>query len=464
MVSDKGTVIEVGRGRAVIMTSRCEFIEIKISGSPLPGDEIVYSSGDVLRPGRFSVKVLALAASLIICCLAGLYAFQQIMAGKAHAYVALEINPGLEMAIDRDYRILKAAGFNSDGHKLAQEAGQKLNLGDSLKAIVRSCMAGGYLSTESSNYIAVAFFVPGGSGWGELLEKVNDGLKNELAMLEAGARIYYFNMDKETWDRAKMENESPIKHLIRQESEKRGQSAGLGEISFKNPLIRELSALAAVRIEDIPRPWGKPEAASGGAGSPLPEFVKSLPRSAGERPPADGKLRQTVDIPGQEDRRIKSGAPEQPPDLTQPTAVPDGEAAPTRKKHNDPTTKQGGAEADAAPAGEKPIVTPGKDVAEGGRENIRSGGGSKGGQNEGGSGGSERSAESGTGSQSGPVTGGRSPAGPTGTGQVAGAADGGNAGGKSGGGQASGGTGGVSTGSGNSSVTGSSVGGSGGRR
>lgn len=449
MVPDKGTVIEVGRGRAVIMTDRCEFVEIKTSGSLLPGDEIEYSPADLVRPRRFSWTVLALAASLIICCLAGFYAFQQMLAGKVYAYVALEINPGLEMAIDKEYRIIELNGTNGDGHKLVQVISlPNMELGDSLKAVVNYSQASGFLSKENTNYIAVALCVPGESGRGELMEKTNASLKNELEIIGASARIFYLNIDKDTRDRAIRENTSPIRYLIRLEAGKQGQTIGLEEISLKNGMIRNILDQVAVRIEVLPGPLDEPGAAFGGAGIPLPEADRSLPRSQVEKPPVDSIRRQKDNTAGQEDRHNGSVA-NQTSGLFQPTVIPDEEAGSTQKNQSEPPTKQGGSEFDSAKPGPtvgKSVVTPGKDGAGGGGENGRSGGGSGGSQNAGGSGSGQSTGGSGSGNQSSPGTGG------------------GSSGGASGGGQGTGVTGGGSTGSGYSSGSGSSVDGSGGRR
>lgn len=274
---DKGTIISISAGRAVIMNQRCGFEEIRIEGRHQPGDEIEYSPGEVVSPRRLPVKILALAASILICCLAGFYAFSQMLAGEAVAYVGLEINPSLEIGLDKNHRIISVTGFNDDGKALIQKSGLlQAGLEEALGDLVRQGRESGYLSADRQNYIAVSLCVTGGGG-GELLERINQSLQAGLAERGVGARMYYFNLDRETRDRAVSQNTSPLRYFLWLEAQRRGYAIPLQQVTLADPRLKELAGQAAGRVEEkkAPAPRGASPVAPAPTGKPLPEGGKS---------------------------------------------------------------------------------------------------------------------------------------------------------------------------------------------
>lgn len=230
MMPSKGTVIEVHPGRAIVMTDQCEFREIKIKGNIQPGEQIEFSTSDLIRQRQYPNKAMGLVASFLICCLVALASFQYIFAERAYAYIGFDLNPSLEIGLSKDFDVIHTSGFNDDGSKLAG-SGKLLDnrLDESIKLILQTYAI--------KNYIAVSLYAPRVSDPRGLLEEINKIITTELAGKNSDIRLYYFVIDKQTREQAIKQNVSPIKYLLWEESRRRGVSLTLKEISLTDPRV-----------------------------------------------------------------------------------------------------------------------------------------------------------------------------------------------------------------------------------
>ncbi|MGE5403345.1 MAG: anti-sigma factor domain-containing protein, partial [Candidatus Saccharibacteria bacterium] len=136
----KGTVIEKYRSRAVIMTDTCEFIEVKIKSHVMVGDEILYTPSDILSGQRTVWKVVAMAASFILFFALSYFSVQSYYEDRVYAQVAMDINPSLEMNINKDYRVVDARGFNEDGTALLQKVDlEGMTLNAAVYEVLKQC-------------------------------------------------------------------------------------------------------------------------------------------------------------------------------------------------------------------------------------------------------------------------------------------------------------------------------------
>ncbi|MFZ5633480.1 MAG: anti-sigma factor domain-containing protein [Bacillota bacterium] len=348
MMPNKGTVIQVFRGRAVIMTDRCEYREIKINRFLQPGDQVEYSPGDIIRERQYPVKTLSLVASLLICCLIAFGVFQHMLAARVYAYIGLDINPSLEIAIDKDYRVVSVAGFNDDGNKVIQNSSlSNTGLDQALQVIIQNCRDGNYLKVKQPNYIAVSLCTPGEAVSRELLAHLDGVLTKALADRNVDARVYYFRLDEDTRDRALKNKVSPARYLLWTEAGKRGFSPLLEEVSLRDPQINSVAGeieekFPGLNKSAIPGPLTVP------AENPPPAAEKSLQQDKGEGekipvrqgqgqlPGAgtgtgtgtntgagEGAGGERITGGGKNDQS-KSGAIKQPVGPTQPAEGPDG--------------------------------------------------------------------------------------------------------------------------------------------
>ncbi len=247
---DRGTVIRVLPGnRAVIMSSQCEFKEIRTGKRVRPGDEVVYSPGDVCER-RYPVRIVAVAASFILLCVVAWSAFQQAAGARVYAQIAFQINPGFEITVDRNLRVSSAAGFDDRGEALIKSASiVGRDLDGAISEIVRLCLRRNYLNDRAPNYMAVSIYFPGGADNKELLQRLDDRLEAELEENRIDASVYFLQIDKSTRKKALKNRVSPISYLLWEEAERQGISCDLrAGISLKDPRIIEIASRVAIKV------------------------------------------------------------------------------------------------------------------------------------------------------------------------------------------------------------------------
>lgn len=251
-MSYKGKVIEIHGNRAFVLNSKCEYQEVIIIGNVRPGDEIEYSRDDICARSHYSsVKKLAfIAASFVLFFLFSFVAYQQITARSIYAYVALDINPSLEIGINKHYKIAQAIGFNEEGRALIEGSRLlKTNLDLALSEIIKECSTNSYLSSSQTNYIGISLYFPGARDSKALLVHLDEQISKILALNSLNAEVYYLTVDKNTRQEALKNNVSSTKYVLWEQSKKRGFNFDQAEnISLKDPRISQIASQIAVKV------------------------------------------------------------------------------------------------------------------------------------------------------------------------------------------------------------------------
>jgi hypothetical protein len=154
MNNNTGIVMEVSKSHAFIMTNSGEFLKIKV-GKAVPAVGEIYS-GEIVKETPF-YKYIATAASLM---------FMLLFGGTAYAYytptasVRVDINPSIELKINRWDRIIKTVALNSDGEKVLNEISIKnMPLNEGLDTIVEEAKKDNFITdkyTESGKIIKIS--------------------------------------------------------------------------------------------------------------------------------------------------------------------------------------------------------------------------------------------------------------------------------------------------------------------
>lgn len=261
----KGTIIQVFGDRAVIMTDQCEYREIKIKNGQLqPGEEIEYLPGDLIGQRRPVLKAIAMAASFLVFLWLSFSLMQNLLSSEAYAFIGLDINPSLEIAIDRDYRVVGVTAFNDEGKKVIQD--QKIKgtgLEEALTVILQNCSQEEYLEREQRNNVALSLFTPDGSGSAELMDQVYGILNVSLNKNKVQASVFYFNINQDTREQAIRNNVSPSRYLLWTEAGKRGLSTTLDEVSLKDPRINKIAHDIEEKHSSFNGVWVNPEESQG---------------------------------------------------------------------------------------------------------------------------------------------------------------------------------------------------------
>ncbi|HBV95711.1 MAG: hypothetical protein JL50_10490 [Peptococcaceae bacterium BICA1-7] len=438
-MADRGTVIRTFGNRAFIMNEKCQFLEVKTAAALQPGDQIEYLPRDIIRPGRSPARVLAVAASFIIVCLVAFSSFQHMLTGKVYAYIGMEINPSIEIGINSENKVVRLKGYNDDGKRLIGSR-DLLNkdIDDALRAIIRDCREGNYLSGQNDNEIAVSVSITGGADGSGLIQKVNIAAQDALLENGVSARVRYFSMDENTMELAREQDVSPLKYMLWEEAGRLGYSIPLQSVSISDPRIKEIAADKEEKVgggdaagSETP-PSDGPAVAAPAEGSPydqesggkvgvpkvkdLKPDSRSTPGPKPKAKPAEagnngaGKSEKESDQPGgevkspgppgdeqRESKGPREGPPESPegkntedkgPVKTDNAVKPDKEDTKTEESSDSAEAEAAGSE--AAKAGTEGSVKQGNSSGSGGGSSGGSsgGGGKSGGGSRGGGGGS----------------------------------------------------------------------------
>lgn len=150
----KGILMEINEGYLTLMTPDGEFLRARKQNQPyIIGEEIVFFPLDLSdRNKHFSflkrimaVKPLAAAAFALILFIGSFLTIQQN--NKAYAYMSIDVNPSIELALNKKMQVLKMTAFNQDGKKIMANLGQwkKENIATITQKLLKEMGKQGYL-------------------------------------------------------------------------------------------------------------------------------------------------------------------------------------------------------------------------------------------------------------------------------------------------------------------------------
>lgn len=233
---NSGTVMEAYRDWAVLMNERCEFIKIRTKNVLVPGENIEYSTRDIIAEKNNLARNLSIAASFIICFITAAFIFQYMYLGRVYAYVGLDINPSLEIAVNSRDLVVGAMAFNEKGLKLVQENNfSKTPLETVLKKILVQSLEHEYLQGDNPNVIGVSLYINESNSSGDLFTKIEETIKEVLAENNIESTIFIFRIDKHTREEAVKNNVSPIKYLLWLKAIEQDLTLPIEEVSLTNP-------------------------------------------------------------------------------------------------------------------------------------------------------------------------------------------------------------------------------------
>jgi len=118
-MNNYGIIYDIKGDKAVVLTENSNFVMIRRREDMFLGQKVAFGDEDICKVRKKYYRYVSVAASLAAVC-ALIFVFLRMIPGNAdiYGYVAVDINPSLEFAIDKNYEVVEAVAFNDYGKDL----------------------------------------------------------------------------------------------------------------------------------------------------------------------------------------------------------------------------------------------------------------------------------------------------------------------------------------------------------
>lgn len=173
----KKAVIMEMRDEFVIGLSEGQFIKLKKKKHMDVGQEILFSEKDILKtrqlPSNWKQYASAAAACIVIIMFSMIYYVNNMM---VYAVVTVDINPSVELKLNRQNEVIEIEAMNDDGAELLNVDIGGLTIDEAISVLVDEAYADGFLDPVEGDYVMVTT-VPVRNN-----EEVNKVIQNEIKL------------------------------------------------------------------------------------------------------------------------------------------------------------------------------------------------------------------------------------------------------------------------------------------
>jgi len=235
----KGIVLETRQGEITVLTPQGEFQAVPWAQLPYPevGSELEYCEQE--RPVSLWSGILARKRMLaMVACLLLVVFSVSVWTGtllfydqKIVAYVNVDINPSIELGLNKKGQVVQAVGLNRDGEQLLQ----KLNLLDlsaekAIELITRAAIEQKYLQAGKENNVIITVSETKKAKAPQEPKKLEETVTKQLSAQEINVNTQVIEVDKELHEKAKELGVSPGKYVIFLEALDQGLDVSLEDL------------------------------------------------------------------------------------------------------------------------------------------------------------------------------------------------------------------------------------------
>lgn len=153
-----GTVLELKKNSAIIMSEGFRYFYVKKRPGMYLGQKIMFLDEDIVKPTSAILKYSAVAACFVLIVLAVFLSRITLFDNDGtFAYVYLDINPSVQITIDKNNTVLDTSAVNSDADELLEGLDTKgMDLKDALKIIFEKSDKLGFFKDDTDNYVLIS--------------------------------------------------------------------------------------------------------------------------------------------------------------------------------------------------------------------------------------------------------------------------------------------------------------------
>lgn len=121
MEKQTGTILKLKKKNAIVMTRDCRIISIKAQPGMYAGLEINFGKNEVIHPKNKKIVYSGMAAGITVLFLIIFTLLSLSNENRIFAYVDIDFNKSLELAVDKDSKVLKVYSFDAETQDLINE-------------------------------------------------------------------------------------------------------------------------------------------------------------------------------------------------------------------------------------------------------------------------------------------------------------------------------------------------------
>lgn len=198
----KGIVMELKKDYAIVMKSDGTMVRVRMKPELSIGDAIVFLQEDIYdnqvidtkKRGKLLIPLVA-AAMITIFFLSPLISNFGV-SHKAYAMLTLDINPSLEIEVDRNKRVIKASGLNKDGVNLNLQRLEGMNIEEAMHEIKSNIDESTTVTNKESLLVGFAFLEQDDSNFEK---EIQNTIRHNFNTFD----IVYLKRNKEDAEKAK---------------------------------------------------------------------------------------------------------------------------------------------------------------------------------------------------------------------------------------------------------------------
>lgn len=206
----KGIIAEINGSYMIIIAKNGDFVKCKKLPNCNIGDEVNIPARNMKSIYR---KISTVAASFLILAMlsSGVYAYY-----TPYSYVSVDINPSLELYINRFDKVIGVHAFNEDAQKVIQatKSIKNKNVDAALEQILDSAADAGYLKSNAENSVMIVVSSNNKKEEGALIDKISKTSATVLSGISSEYEVILEKTQVENYKKAKENNVSPGKTML----------------------------------------------------------------------------------------------------------------------------------------------------------------------------------------------------------------------------------------------------------
>lgn len=239
----RAVVLEVKKGTCTVITSQGEFRIVKMRGDFRPGQEIV------LPESRWRINRLALVAACLLLFFFATAMWQSLVAPAVAAYVTLEVNPAVELALDRENVVVGIRSLDEGGKDLVSGLNLKgMPVEKAVDKIITEALNRNLLKDPDDSTVVFTVTPAGDFNPSPVEQRIRDSAEASLRVHGVGARILVGSASLEIREKAEKAGISTGRFMLFQDAAKKGFTVGPQD--FKGKSIPNIEREQKIKVKD----------------------------------------------------------------------------------------------------------------------------------------------------------------------------------------------------------------------